>query len=82
MGKGMIEPTKFERWVKRYTALKLVEQLANRGRDTKASLGVVYAWLRGEHEPRSPKRRAMVQLSQGDLTLEDIDAHFAAKNRK
>jgi hypothetical protein len=77
-----MSPTKFELWVKRFTALRLVEQLANRGKDTKASLGVVYAWLRGEHEPRTPKRRAIIQLAAGELTLEDIDAHFAAKKRK
>jgi Mrp family chromosome partitioning ATPase len=74
--------TKFEQWVKKFTALKLAIQLANRGPETKASLGVIYAWIRGEHEPRSAKRRAIIQISAGELTLEDIDAHFAAKNRK
>lgn len=74
--------TKFEKWIKGYGVQNLVEQLANRGSATKASLGVVYAWIRGEHEPRSARRRVIIQLSAGELTLDDIDAHFAAKNRK
>lgn len=74
--------TKFERFVEEITARELAVQLANRGTSTRASLGVIYAWIRGEHEPRSPKRRAIVQISRGKLTLEDIDAHFEAKKRK
>jgi hypothetical protein len=73
--------SKFEAWIKNYTALKLAIQLANRGPETKASLGVIYAWVRGEHEPRSAKRRAIIQISAGELTLEDIDEHFAAKKK-
>lgn len=74
--------TKFERWIKRYGVNQLVTQLANRGKDTRASLGVVYAWIRGEHEPRSAKRRVILQLAAGELTLDDLDAHFSAKKRK
>jgi hypothetical protein len=74
--------TKFEKWIKSYGVAQLVTQLANRGSATKASLGVVYAWMRGEHEPRQAKRRAIVQIAIGALTLEDIDAHFEAKKRK
>lgn len=82
MGKGMTEsPSKFEQWVKRFTAAELRRQLANRGKDTRASLGVIYAWIRGEHEPRSAKRRAIIQIAAGELTLEDIDAHFSAKKK-
>jgi hypothetical protein len=74
--------TKFEKWIKGYGVAQLVTQLANRGTQTKASLGVVYAWIRGEHEPRAAKRRMIVQLAAGALSLEDIDAHFEAKKRK
>jgi Mrp family chromosome partitioning ATPase len=73
--------SKFEAWIKSYTALKLAIQLANRGAETKVSLGMIYAWIRGEHEPRLAKRRALIQIAAGELTLEDIDAHFAAKKK-
>jgi hypothetical protein len=75
-------PTKFEAWVKRYTPSQLVTQLTNRGAATRCSLGMVYAWTRGEHEPRTAKRTAIIELAAGELTLEDIAAHFAAKNQK
>jgi hypothetical protein len=74
--------TKFEIWIKRYTVAKLVEQLCNRGAETRVSFGVVYAWIRGEHEPRPVKRRVILQLAAGDVTHADIDAHFEAKKRK
>lgn len=76
----MTELTKFEAWVKSYTPARLVEQLANRGERTRVSLSMVYAWVRGEHEPRSEKRRVIMQLSK--LTLEDLDAHFLAKRAR
>lgn len=74
--------TKFERWIKLYGVAEIVKQLGNRGLSTKVSLGMVYAWNRGEHEPRAAKRRVLLQLANGALTHEDIDAHFEAKSRK
>jgi hypothetical protein len=73
--------TKFERWVKQYGALELAKQLTNRGAATKTSLGMVYAWTRGEHEPRAARRRLILQLAAGKLTLLDFDTHFADKAR-
>jgi hypothetical protein len=74
--------TKFERWLKGYGVAALVDQLANRGKDTRASLGMVYAWIRGDHEPRAAKRRVILTLAAGALTHEDIDAHFLAKRHR
>lgn len=74
--------TKFEKWIKEYGVPQLVTQLANRGDATRASLGMVYAWMRGEHEPRSAKRRVILQLAAGALTHDDLDAHFATKSGK
>jgi hypothetical protein len=73
--------TKFERWVQAYGAARLEKQLAG-GANTKVSLGEIYAWVRGEHEPRPIKRRALILFAAGELTHEDLDAHFAAKNKK
>lgn len=76
-----LEPTKFEQWAKRFGAGELVAQLANRGEATRTSLGMVYAWIRGEHEPRAAKRRVILQLAKGEVTADDLVAHFEAKNR-
>jgi hypothetical protein len=77
-----LELTKFEAWAKRFGASELAAQLANRGQETRTSLGMVYAWIRGEHEPRAAKRRVILQLAKDELTADDLVAHFEAKSRK
>lgn len=68
--------SKFARWVRGYGVKKLAEAMTNRGSATRVSFGAVYQWLRCEHEPRGPKARLIVKLSEGALTLEDVAAHF------
>lgn len=68
--------TKFQQWAKTYGVAEIVRELRTGGRETTVTFGTVYQWLRGEHEPRGPKCRLMVAMSNGALSLEDLAQHF------
>jgi hypothetical protein len=68
--------TKFYDWLFKYGAKKLATDLTARGPDTKVTVRAVYGWAKGEHEPRGAKLRAIVDLSRGELTHEDVQQHF------
>ena len=66
--------------MRQYGVKRLAEAMTNRGATTRVSFGMVYQWLRREHEPRGPKARLIVKLSEGALSLEDLAAHFAKRH--
>lgn len=76
-------PTRFQAWARKYGPTRLAERLTAMGPDTMVTFGAVYNWIRGEHEPRGPKVRAMVELSRGEISSDDIQDHFVlcAKRR-
>jgi len=65
--------TPFGRWIADYTVPRLVSDLQG---DPAISVTrwAVYAWLAG-HPPRPARAEALVRLSNGRLTLEDIYRH-------
>lgn len=71
--------SKFARWVRQYGVKKLADTMTNRGKETRVSFGMVYQWLRREHEPRGPKARLIVKLSDGAVSLDDLHEHFAER---
>jgi len=73
------EATKFEQWVKQYGVQNLVDALRKRGMEYAVTYSAVYQWLRGEHEPRPKKIRALADISAGAITVQDIHDHFQAR---
>lgn len=71
--------TKFSHWLKDFGVANVVAEMNKRGRDVGVTLSAVYQWERQEHEPRPKKQRALVEISGGKLTLQDIADHFEAK---
>jgi len=71
--------TKFEKWALKYGVANLVSAMKARGPNDSVTYSAVYQWLRGQHEPRPRKMRAMVEISAGEITLNDIAAHFESK---
>ena len=65
--------TAFGRWIKKYNVMRLVDDMRRGGHSLTPS--AVYYWLRGSAVPRPDKACALVRLSNGALTLEDIYAH-------
>jgi hypothetical protein len=65
--------TEFGRWVRDFGVPRIVSALA-RDPDLRVTSDAVYHWLRGV-EPRPARARALVELSQGRLTLEAIYDH-------
>lgn len=75
----MSDETKFEKWVKDYGVGQLVVAMRERGADYAVTYSAVYQWLRGEHEPRPRKMRALAAVSDGAITVQDIHDHFEGK---
>ncbi len=71
------QETKFAHWVKEYGVTNLVAEMRRRGPDTAITHSAAYQWLRHDHEPRPKKQRALVEISGGAITLDDIAEHFA-----
>jgi len=77
MGTTEETETKFAAWIKGYGVSKLVAEMRKRGAYIAITHSAAYQWLRQEHEPRPKKQRALVEISGGAITLDDIAAHFA-----
>jgi len=73
------ETTKFEQWVKQYGVSNLVDAMRKRGQDYAVTYSAIYQWCRGEHEPRPKKIRALAEISEGAITVQDIHDHFQAR---
>lgn len=67
--------TRFGRWVSQMTVSAIVDEL-NRSPDTAVTPQAVYDWLNGR-APRPERARALVQLSGGEISLDDIYSHRA-----
>jgi len=65
--------TKFGRWVAEFTVPAIVENLAH-DPDLRITNQAVYEWLQG-HAPQPARAIALVKMSRGRLTLEDIYHH-------
>jgi len=65
--------TKFGRWIGETGVPRIVAALG-RDPDLRVTNNAVYNWLRG-HAPRPDRARALVELSGGSLTLDDIYNH-------
>ena len=65
--------TEFGRWVADYGVLRIVKALAD-DPDLRVTNQAVYEWLQG-HAPRPARAMALVELSEGRLTLETIYGH-------
>lgn len=73
------EETKFEQWVKKIGVSALCDEMRKRGLEYAVTYSAVYQWLRGEHEPRPKKIRALAEISAGAISVQDIHDHFQAK---
>lgn len=62
--------TRFGKWISNMTVSAIVAEL-NRSPDTACTPQTVYAWLNGR-APRPERARALVQLSGGEISLDDI----------
>lgn len=69
--------SKFSRWATSYGATRIAGELTKLGPATQVTFSAVYSWIRGEYEPRGPKIRALIRLSNGSVTHRDIQDHFA-----
>jgi len=67
--------TKFGRWVADVGPSVIVDALRP-DPDLRVTVGCVYGWVRGT-APRPERARALVELSRGRLTLEDVYRHAA-----
>lgn len=73
------EETKFEQWVKQFGVIALCDAMRKRGLDYAITYSAVYQWLRGDHEPRPKKIRALAEISAGAISVQDIHDHFHQK---
>lgn len=73
------QESKFEQWAKQRGVSNIVDEMRKRGQDYAITYSAVYQWLRGEHEPRPKKIRALAEISAGAITVQDIHDHFHAK---
>lgn len=71
--------TKFEQWAKQFGVSNLVDAMRAKGIDYAITYSAVYQWLRGEHEPRPKKIRALAEISAGAISVQDIHDHFQTK---
>ena len=65
--------TEFGRWVSDFGVSRIVSALA-RDPDLRVTNRAVYEWLQG-HPPHPSRAMALVQISEGRLTLETIYEH-------
>lgn len=65
--------TPFGRWVARTGVSRIVEGLSS-DPETRITRGTVYQWLQG-HGPHPSRALALVSLSRGRLSLEEILKH-------
>jgi hypothetical protein len=65
--------TEFGRWVANFGVPRIVAALA-RDPDLRITNQTVYEWLQG-HAPRPARAVALVEMSQGRLTLDAIYQH-------
>lgn len=68
--------TKFGAWVVCFTVPQLSREMLKRGHEI--SVSGIYYWLRGDTVPRPDKAQALVAISAGMLTMEDIYSHVHA----
>lgn len=73
------QETKFVQWVKQFGVQNLVDAMRGLGPDFAVTYSAVYQWCRGEHEPRPKKIRALAEISNGAITVQDIHDHFQAR---
>lgn len=71
--------TDFGRWVRDFGVSRIVSELAH-DPNLRITNVAVYQWLRGV-EPRPARARALVELSQGRLTLDAIYDHARVVRR-
>jgi len=72
--------TKFGRWVAEYGVREIVDGLSDDA-DLRVTKHAVYEWLRG-HAPRPARAAALVRLSGGRISLEDIYRHVRLVRRR
>lgn len=73
-----VEQTKFSKWLKDFGIQNLVSAMREKGPDYAITISAAYQWARREHEPRPKKARALIEISRGAITLQDIADHFEA----
>lgn len=72
--------TPFGSFVSRYGANRLASAITSTGMPTAPQ--TVYGWLRGDKSPAPARAIAIVQISQGEVRLEDVFAHRAAISQR
>lgn len=65
--------TRFGKWVDAVTVTKVVVDLRTEGHPV--TRGSVYHWIAGRAAPTLPLAGALVRISRGCVTLDDILAH-------
>jgi hypothetical protein len=73
------EQTKLELWAKQFGVQNIVDAMRAKGVDYAVTYSAVYQWIRGEHEPRPKKIRALAEISGGAISVQDIHDHFHAR---
>jgi len=66
--------TRFGSWIGDFGVSRIVIELG-RSPDTAVTPQAVYGWLAGETSPLPSRAQALVELSQGSLTMDAIYAH-------
>ena len=68
--------SKFGNWVLSYGVDNLATALASVNPRIACTPQCVRRWLRGVHEPRHERMRAIVKVSGGAVTTDDVLDHF------
>ena len=72
--------TRFGRWVSSIGVETLSERLNQRGYPLTGN--AIYHWISGRRQPRLYHAIALVQLSHGSLTLQDIQRQIGRTHRE
>lgn len=65
--------TAFGKWVGAFTVSRVVVDLRREGYPL--TTGAVYHWVAGRAVPALPLAKALVRISQGQVSFDDIAAH-------
>ena len=68
--------SKFESWVRTFGIKRLTRELCDGGTGLCITQSAIYGWVARRHAPRGHRISQLVQVSRGELTVDDVRRHF------